>query len=152
MVTNKGLRVVAILEASKGLLSLAVGFGVHVLAGKNIAQLAESLVSHAHLNPASRLPHAFIHAAGSITDANLLFVAIGALLYACVRLIEAYGLWHGQRWTEWFALVSGAIYLPIELYELIIHRDLLGVAVLAINIIIVWYMAKVLFHKRDSAL
>lgn len=31
----------------------------------------------------------------------------------------------GVRWTEWFALVSGAIYLPLELYEVIVHKNAL---------------------------
>lgn len=150
MTTNKGIRVVAVLEAVKGIVSLLVGFEVHALAGTNLRQLAESVVSHFHLNPASHLPSIFINAAGSLTDSKMMLLALGALVYSLVRLVEAYGLWRGLVWTEWFALVSGAIYLPFEFYEAVFHTNILGVSVLLINVCIVWYMVRILFNKRKE--
>ena len=35
------------------------------------------------------------------------------------RLIEACGLWYRRTWAEIFAIVTGAIYLPIEVYEIV---------------------------------
>ncbi len=37
---------------------------------------------------------------------------------SCV-LLESYGLWFAKRWAEWFALLSGSVYLPVELYGLL---------------------------------
>ena len=74
-------------------------------------------------------------------------MALGAAAYTLVRFIEAYGLWHNLRWTQWFALVSGAIYLPFELYEMVHHFNLLSVIVLLINLAIVLYMFRVLFPR-----
>lgn len=147
---NKGLRLVAVLEAFKGLISLCVGLGLHVLAGHNLRQFAESIVSHAHLNPASHLPSIFINALGHLSDSNLMLLALGAFLYSLVRLVEAYGLWYALVWTEWFALISGAIYVPFELYELFHHTSVLGVSVLFVNLVIVGYMAHMLFAKEES--
>jgi hypothetical protein len=42
------------------------------------------------------------------------------LLYASIRFVEAYGLWHELAWSEWFGAISGSIYLPIEVYELVL--------------------------------
>lgn len=137
---KKGLKTVALLEASKGLISLLVGLGIHQLAGNNIQQLLESMLSHLHLNPASHLPGLFVHEARLITHANLMWIAIGAIVYALVRFVEAFGLWHEYRWTEWFALISGGIYLPFELYEVIAHLGPLSVGTLLINLIVVGYM------------
>ncbi|MEI8633038.1 DUF2127 domain-containing protein [Vibrio sp. PP-XX7] len=145
---EKGLRLVSMLEASKGLISLLVGLGLHAFAGHNLRHVAEMIVSHLHLNPASRLPNIFIHAAGSITDSEITWVALGAFAYALVRFVEAYGLWRGMLWTEWFALVSGGIYLPFELYESVVHPQILSLGVLLINLIVVWYMARLLFTKE----
>ncbi|MCE7576237.1 DUF2127 domain-containing protein [Aliivibrio fischeri] len=147
-VVKKGLRAVAILEACKGIASLLVGFGLHVLAGHNMRQLAENIVSRLHLNPAGHLPSIFIHAASGLTDARMGLLAIGALVYSAIRLVEAYGLWQGLVWTEWFALVSGAIYLPFEVYEMIFHTNLLGIGVFFINVLIVAYMAYALYNER----
>ncbi|MFT6978268.1 MAG: uncharacterized membrane protein (DUF2068 family) [Shewanella psychromarinicola] len=67
-----------------------------------------------------------------------------------MRFIEAYGLWHNMRWTQWFALLSGAIYLPFEFYEMMSHFSLLSVIVLLINLVVVMYMYFVLFPLRAS--
>jgi uncharacterized membrane protein (DUF2068 family) len=77
-------------------------------------------------------------------------MAIGAAAYTLIRFIEAYGLWHNLRWTQWFALVSGAIYLPLELYEVVNHFNLMSVVVLIINLLVVGYMYLVLFPRRVS--
>ncbi|PQJ88946.1 DUF2127 domain-containing protein [Aliivibrio sifiae] len=147
---RKGLRAVAILEATKGTVSLIVGLGLHALAGKNLRQLAESIVSRCHLNPASELPSVFIHAASSLTGTKITLLAIGALIYSVVRFVEAYGLWREQLWTEWFALISGAIYLPFEIYEMLFHTSILGVGVFLVNVFIVAYMAYSLFGARRN--
>ena len=146
-VTN-GLKAIALLEASKGIISLMVGFGLHALAGENLQHLAESLISQAHLNPASHYPSIFITAASSLSDSKISLFATIAFAYSLIRLIEAYGLWRGLLWTEWFALLSGAIYIPFEIYEIIFHTSILSVVIFLINIVVVWYMAHILFTKK----
>ena len=147
---KNGLRAVAVLEAFKGVISLLVAFGIHVLAGHNLRQLAESIVSHAHLNPASHLPSVFINALSNVSDSKMALLAIGAFIYSLVRLVEAYGLWRGLVWTEWFALVSGAIYLPFEIYEMVFHISILGVSVFLLNVVVVWYIAHILLIKKKE--
>ncbi|MGS0680542.1 DUF2127 domain-containing protein [Shewanella sp. 125m-7] len=144
---KKGLKAVSVLEASKGVLSLLVVFGLHRLAGENIQQFVELLLSHSHLNPANHLVQEAIAEAGKVTASNISFVIFGALVYAAVRFIEAYGLWHSLVWTEWFALLSGGIYLPFEAYEMFTKPSLLTAAVLVINLVVVGYMYRIIKHK-----
>ena len=68
-----------------------------------------------------------------------------------MRGVEAFGLWHGRRWAEWFALVAGALYIPVEIYEIIHHVSWLKVAVLAVNAGIVLAMAYALRHSAEQA-
>lgn len=150
--SEKGLKAVATLEASKGAISLIVALGLHTLAGDNLKQLAESLVTHAHLNPASHYPSIFIHAASGISGNKVNLLALGVLVYALVRFIEAYGLWKAYRWVEWFSLLSGAIYLPFEIYGMIVHPGLIEGIIFVINILVVWYMAWLLLIKKHSVL
>lgn len=147
--TKNGLKAVAILEASKGLVSLIVGLGIHQLAGKNIQQLLESLLRHFHLNPASHYPGLLVHEASFLTPSNLTFIAFGAIVYSAIRLVEAYGLWQSFIWTEWFALLSGAVYLPFEIYEVIVRTGIFSILVLFINMAIVWYMYSLLRGKHQ---
>ncbi len=145
---KKGLRAVAILEASKGIVSLLVAFGIHALAGHNLRNLAELIVSRLHLNPASHLSSVFIDAASGLTEAKIMIFTIGAMAYSMIRFVEAYGLWRSQVWTEWFALVSGAIYIPFELYEIIFRTSIISIGAFIINIIVVGYMAYVILDKK----
>jgi len=148
---KKGLKVVAILEALKGFTSLIVGLGIHELAGKNIPKILGSLLSQLHLNPASYLPSIILHKASFLNSSNLMLITLGALIYSTIRLVEAYGLWNGLVWTEWFALLSGALYLPFEVYEVIVHIGILSILVLSINIAVVWYMYSLLRGKPSLA-
>jgi uncharacterized membrane protein (DUF2068 family) len=66
-------------------------------------------------------------------------LALAAFLYAALRLTEAYGLWHRRRWAEVFAVVTGALYLPVEIYELIERVTVVRIIVFAVNAMIVAY-------------
>ena len=66
----------------------------------------------------------------------------GTLVYAIIRFAEAYGLWRARAWAEWFALISGTIYVPFEIHALFHHPNPIKWAILFINIAIVLYMAR----------
>jgi uncharacterized membrane protein (DUF2068 family) len=144
------VRAVAVFEAAKAALVLMAGVGLLSLVHHDVQAFAERLVRQSHLNPASHYPRIFLDAAGRVTDANLWLFAGGALLYAVVRGVEAYGLWHERRWAEWFALVAGGIYVPIEIYELVRHATWLKVVILATNLAVVAYMGWVLRHSAEQ--
>ncbi|WP_283132597.1 DUF2127 domain-containing protein [Enterovibrio norvegicus] len=146
----KGLKAIAALEALKGVLSLAVGFALHELGGKEIQHLCEALLQHLHLNPASEIPSVIMHSAYKINDHNLRLLALGSVLYATIRLVEAFGLWRGYAWTEWFALASGAVYLPFEIYAVATEGKMLPVLALVVNLVVVAYMTMVILQRRKE--
>lgn len=147
---KNGLKVIALLEASKGLVSLVVGLGIHKLAGTNVQKFLESFLEHLHLNPANRLPGIILHESNLLTSFNLTLIAMGAVVYSVVRLVEAYGLWHALTWTEWFALLSGAVYIPFEIYEVVVHPGTINILALTINVAVVWYMYTVVRGTSES--
>jgi uncharacterized membrane protein (DUF2068 family) len=135
-----GLRAVATFEALKGGLVLLLGLGLLGLLHKDVESAAEELLVHLHINPDRRLSHALLNAASRVTDARLWGIAAAAASYAAVRFTEAWGLWHRRVWAEWFALLSGALYLPWELVKLVEHTNLVHILVLTVNVAIVLYM------------
>ena len=145
-----GLRAIAVFEAAKGVLVLGLGFGVLTALGKGAEEVAEELVLGLHLNPASRLPKLFIDAASAASTLQIWMLAGLALSYAVLRFAEAYGLWHARRWAEWIAVASGAIYLPVEIYELARHVSWLKVGTLLANLAIIAYMAALLLRARRA--
>ena len=142
-----GLRSVAAFEAIKGVLVLAVGFGVWHFRHRDVDDFVDRVISFFHLNPEGHLSNIFYRAAGHLTEKNLVLVAIGALVYSIIRFAEAYGLWKARAWAEWFALIAGTIYVPFEVHALMHHPNLIKWGILIINLLIIVYMA----HLRMEA-
>ena len=58
--------------------------------------------------------------------------------YASLRFLEAYGLWRDKTWAYWFGVLGYGIFIPIELYYLIISPfDWFKLGILILNILIV---------------
>lgn len=142
------VRAVALFEAAKGTLVLLTGFGALSLIHHDAQRFAEQLVGHLHLNPAKHYPRIFIDTAAHLTDARLWMLATLAATYGLVRFVEAYGLWRGRRWAEWFAAVSGGIYIPFELYELFQGINWLSLGALVANVLIVGLMVNALLRNQ----
>ena len=67
-------------------------------------------------------------------------MAAGAFMYALVRFIEAYGLWNARVWAEWFAILSGCLYLPWEIYEIMAHASPIRWVIFTGNMAILLYL------------
>ena len=153
--TTQGLnpiRYVAYFEAFKGVLVALVGTGLLSLVHRDVLELATRLVEHAHLNPASKYPSIFLQAASHMGDSRLMLLALGAAAYAAVRLTEAYGLYFERAWAEWLAAVSGAIYVPVEVFQLVRRPSWLGAALLLLNLAVVAVMVQALRARRRQRL
>ena len=87
--------------------------------------------------------NALLAKATAVRDDSADTVTAHAFAYAAARGIEAYGLWRLRAWAEWFAIVSGGIYLPVEVYELIRHATPMKTAIFVTNVAIVLYVAYV---------
>jgi len=145
-----GLRTVGLFEALKGVLAVLLGYGLFSLAHRDVGEFAEHLIRHLHLNPDRHVSQAILHAADRATEGRILALAVAALAYATVRFIEAYGLWHARDWAQWFALLSGCLYLPWEIYELLRRATPIRWSLLLINVGIVLYMAYVRIEATRS--
>jgi uncharacterized membrane protein (DUF2068 family) len=146
------LRAVATLELTKGLVVLLLGFGAVSMVHKDAWDTAEALLRFLHVNPDHHhYAQVFLNLADNVTDTKLWAVAAGAAAYSIVRFVEAYGLWLQRAWAEWFALISGALYVPFEAYEIERRITLIHVAVLVINLVIVFYMLYLRLSERAEA-
>ena len=131
----------ATVEFIKGLVVLLAGFGVLSLVHRDAWDVAESFLEWLHVSPDAHYAQVFLNLADQVTDGKLWFVAAGAIAYSCLRFVEAYGLWFERVWAEWLALVSGMLYLPFEIYEVVRRPDAIRVTIFLINVAVVLYMA-----------
>ncbi|GKT26006.1 DUF2127 domain-containing protein [Acidovorax sp. SUPP3334] len=149
---NQAIRLVAFLEAFKGLLVLAAATGLLSLMHRDLYAIAARLIEHAHLNPAAKYPQIFLDAARNLQDARLTLLALGAAAYAALRLVEAYGLFRERPWAEVLAAGSGAIYLPFEFIGFLHHSNALHAGIFIVNALVVGVMVRALLQRRRAAL
>ena len=142
----RGLHVVALFEGFKGVLVLLVGFGLLSFIHKDIHAAALQLVKHFHLNPARHYPQVFLDLSERVHDAQLWEMAAAATMYFVVRMVEAAGLWMRKSWAEWFAVLTGGMYIPIEAFEAARSFTWPRVTVLLINVGVVSYLLFVLIR------
>jgi uncharacterized membrane protein (DUF2068 family) len=146
-----GVRTVAVFEAAKGLIVLVAGFSLLSLVHHDAQHTAETIVRHLHLNPARHYPRVFIEAAGHVSSSRLRLLAAGGFAYSLVRFVEAYGLWRLRPWAEWFAILSGGLYLPLEIYELFRRPTRVKAAILLGNVLVVAYLLYVRKTARSRS-
>jgi uncharacterized membrane protein (DUF2068 family) len=136
----KGLRTVATIEFTKGMVVVLAGLGLLSMRHRNIWGVAESLLEFLHVSPHHHYVGVFIDLISRISDIRLWKVALVASIYVIVRFVEAYGLWYALPWAEWMAAITGGIYIPFEASDLIRRATWLRLCVLLINSLIVFYM------------
>jgi uncharacterized membrane protein (DUF2068 family) len=146
-----GLKAAALFEALKGLLVILAGLGLLAFVHRDAQTVAERLVLHLHLNPARHYPRIFIEAAGRLTDARIWLFATGAFAYSALRFAEAYGLWRARPWAQWIGIVSGGVYLPVEVVALVRRPTILKFILLVLNALLVAYLSVIRYRQsRES--
>ncbi|MDP9046011.1 MAG: DUF2127 domain-containing protein [Pseudomonadota bacterium] len=138
--SRRALRLIAALEAAKGCIVFGAGFGMLSLLHRDVRQLAVGLVTRLHLDPERHFAGVFLNAATHLTDARLWGLAGLALAYSALREVEAYGLWMQRRWASWLGAAGGAIYIPVEVYELWEHPSAIKTLTLTFNVAVVAYL------------
>ena len=143
-----GLRLIALLKFGKALLLIATSYGVHRLLD---AALVERLYNWSADLSDDRferklLMRALTWVEGLGAKKIELFFAV-TLAYTAVVLAEGTGLWLRRAWAEWLTVIATCSLIPFELWELITRppgRRLAIGATLLINLVIVWYLARLL--------
>jgi uncharacterized membrane protein (DUF2068 family) len=150
-VRHFGLRGVALFEAGKGALAILAAMWVLTLRHKDMTEVAENLLAAMrkvfHINPDRHIFQIVQRSVEGLTPRGLMIIAAAILLYAGIRFVEGAGLWLEKEWAEWFALITGAFYIPFEVYQLIHRPNAFKWWILVVNLLIVAYLAWLL---RDS--
>ncbi len=145
---HSGLRAIALFKAAKSLLAALGAVWLFSVIGRDVHAMAAGAVRHLHLNPEWSFVHYLLGKAGSISSANIWVVIWTLAAYALVHGAEAYGLWREYTWAEWFTLLSGAIYIPLELHSMMHRLTRVNVGAFIVSLIITGYIGGVLYQTR----
>jgi len=136
------------MEALKGAAVIALCFVLLSLLHQNLNTVVDHLTQWLRLNPDSRVADWFYDLADRTTGRGIWTAVSVGLLYASCRFVEAYGLWNERRWAEWFAMISGAIYVPLEVVALVAHPHWTRLVILVCNVLVVLYILRILIENR----
>ncbi len=143
-----GLRLIALMKFLKALLLIATSYGVHKLLD---AALVERLYNWSATLNDDRLERKLLLRAliwvEDLGAKKIQIVIAVTVAYTAVVLTEGIGLWLRRQWAEWLTVIATSSLIPLELWELITRppgRRLAIFATLALNVVIVWYLARLL--------
>ena len=133
----QALRSVALVEFAKGAFVLVAAVSLYWI---DPSDVAEAFLNFLHISPDHHFARLVFSWADKLSNITFLHIMLLASAYSGLRFAESYGLWRARAWAEWIALVSGALYLPIEI-RLLSHRlSLLHATVFLVNVAIVLFM------------
>ena len=143
----KAIRAIAVFEMVKGILGFAVGIALISLLHKDLQVVAVNILEYLHVDPTGHFAQKLVEDAANINESNIVFFIAGAFLYTIGRMIEAYGLWRLRAWAEWVAIVSGSLWLPIEIYEIFQKPTVVRFVIFFFNLALVLYL---IYVRREA--
>ncbi|HEX5227844.1 MAG TPA: DUF2127 domain-containing protein [Bryobacteraceae bacterium] len=125
----------------KALLLIAVGIGALRFLHKDLAGAALHWAEVLRVDPTNRYVHGVLVRIFRVTPKQLRELSVGTFIYAALFATEGIGLLARKHWAEYFVIITTGLLIPLELYELFKHFTILKIAVLVVNVLIVWYLA-----------
>jgi uncharacterized membrane protein (DUF2068 family) len=124
----------------KGLAALLLALGAYSLTDNDLPSDFQNLLLSLHLDPEKKFFVDLASRVAEITPANLKWVTVGAVVYGCFMLLQAVGLMFRVSWAVWLVIGESAFFLPVEIFELVHRPSWIKVGVLAVNVVMVWYL------------
>lgn len=109
-----------------------------------------SLARSFNLDPGNPLIRSLIDTAGSLGSGAVTGITATVFAIGVINCVEAAGLHYRRKWAEWLTVLATGALVPFELYEVMESASVLKVAILAINITVVYYLGRhrELFGKK----
>ena len=147
---NRWLQLIALFKLGQAVLFVAIGVGALRLVGKDLGDWLFSLANHLNFNPESRLVNFVLDKASLVDDSMLRRISAALFLYAALNLAEGTGLYLEKIWAEFVTLIITASFLPLEVYEVVRRVTWFRVGLLAINTLVLLYLAKIIWERQRS--
>lgn len=145
---HPGLHVIAIIEFVKSLLALLTASGLEVLGPVPIREFIHRLIELFQFDAQHSALSVFVQ---KVNPQSVHWAAAVVGAYGILHLIESWGLWRAKAWASWLGCVAAAIYLPFEFYALITRPGWIALVVVAINLLIVWVLARDVYKRHRAA-
>jgi uncharacterized membrane protein (DUF2068 family) len=137
---SKTIYLIAAFKLFKAVILTITGLAAIRLIHQDVATELTGWARHLHVDPDNHHIHRLFEKVFQTSPKQLKEIAAGTFFYAVLCLTEGAGLLLRQRWAEFLTVIMTALFIPLEVYELIERVTLMKVAVMIINVGIVWYL------------
>src|SRR5262245_57563565 len=92
------------LKLLKGTVFILLAFGVYKLSDDNLPDVFRQALEFLHLDPEKKFFADLAAKIGSVSEANMFWLAGGTFLYSLFSLVEGVGMIFRVSWAGWMAI------------------------------------------------
>lgn len=144
------IHLIALEKTVKGTILIIVAFKLLTLFDRDVHSWAADFVTRHGIDVANRYVQAGLERLVGIGNTQLVEFSVVAMVYAALLFTEGIGLWLQKRWAEYMTVYLTALFVPFEIYEIYERFTWVRIAILAINIFIVWYLSTRLRDEKKE--
>jgi uncharacterized membrane protein (DUF2068 family) len=136
------LRLIGGFKILKGLALIAAAVSVFHLIHKNIADVILKWSHRLHIAPGFFFVERLVKRVQSVTERQLVVLAVVLLIYSAMFLIEGTGLLLMKHWAEWMTVITTSGLIPFEVYEMVHRPSWFKAITMLVNVVIALYLAE----------
>ena len=137
---DRWLLLIAVFKLIKSILLVAAGIGALRLLHRDVADVVERWIDVLRVDPDNRFIHSVLVKVLTVNDRSLKEISAGTFAYAALFLTEGTGLLLRKRWAQYFTIIVTGSFLPLEVYELMLHASVAKLLVILLNVAIIGYL------------
>lgn len=124
----------------KGVLLVVAAVVVYSFRDSNLHEEFRRVLVEANLNPGDAMFAGSTKLLREISPAAMQLFLLGTLLYGAFSLVEGVGLIFRAAFAGWMVIAESAVFVPLEIWEMLRRFSITVTVVLILNIAIVWYL------------
>lgn len=146
------LKFIIIYKALIGVVQLVITVGIFNVLDHTVEATITNLAASFYLDTENAIVVSIIKKVGGLGNPAFIGITSAVFALSIINLAEAWGLHLRKRWAEWLTVIATGIFIPVEVYEVIMKVTPTRVFILLLNSAIVYYLAKhkELFSKKAA--
>jgi len=147
---DRGLLAIGVFKLAKSIFFFGVGIGAFKLLHRDLGELALRIAQALHSGPEGRFVSFLLKKVDLIDVHRLREVSFFSFAYSALALTEGVGLMLEKVWAEFLTLGLTISFLPWELYELARDPEMIRLALLLANLVVLGYLVWLIRRKRQE--
>lgn len=148
---DKGLLAIGIFKLAKSAFFFCLGVGAFKLLHKDLGDVAMRLAVILHRDPEGHFVTLMMKQVDRIDAHRLREIGFATFAYSALALTEGIGLMREKVWAEYLTTILTVMFLPWELFELFRDPNLMRLALLIANLVVLGYLLWLLQRKKQRA-